>query len=567
MLAVGMAVALLLWQRTAIFNWAFASYIRSYSLISATEKVVAQKQDEVLAIAQAQKKMREWKEHSLPPDEKATPKSKPSAHNGQRLYQEWIARLAELSGWDNVRVTPQNTSTSRNNVYLSVPMKVEAEARFSQLCQFLHHFHRTDLVQRVRMLEVKSTESEGDPVLRITIDCEALALIEAPVRKTLFPQTALRATVDDSATSVAFASAKTFPAKPPYLVRIGTEFLRVTAVNGDSATVIRGADGTKRVEHPAGATVEMQPINPQAPAYSEARYREMIASNAFIKPQPPVPYKLKPPALGEKVLVKGQSLDITVPAVGYDPALGKPQFSLGNAVPEGMKLDGATGKLSWKPALDYPAGKVTVSVTIRHPSADDGIVRGELVIAVKEANKPPTIVADTVPVAVLGRAWKLPITVKDSETPAEKLMIRIGAGGPEGLTVDAKDMALVWTPTDAALPGDYPITVTVSDDGNPPLTANKIVTIKLEDDRAAFTYLVGVIRKDGQWEAMLTDRLQNKTTVVRVGDAIEISDIRGTVAEIKPRLVVLKQGESLTQVELGEALREMKPVAEPKKES
>ncbi len=563
-LAIGFLAVILLWQGGGtVVGWIFGPFSERYGERKTLQDKVAQRTREQLAVVKAQAQLSKWRTRGLPPDPGAATAKKPTARDGQRLYQEWLTHLTDIAGWENVKVRPLPTGLARNNIYISVPITIEAEARYAQLAQFLDLFHKTDLLHRISKLHVTSSESDGDPFLRIVIDTEALALTKAPHRKFLFPTANVIQAVGDDEPTLTVETLKDWPAKAPFYARIGREVMQVTAVNGTSLTVARAQLGTKADDHPKNAVLELLPTIAGANA-SEEHMKELIDANLFIKPRPPVPYKLKPPSLSEKSVIRGQTLDVSAAATGFDPALGKPLYSLdADAMPAGMTIDPNTGKVTWKAPADAPLEKLSVPILIRHPSADDGVARATLVVNVREANKAPTIAASAPSVAVLGQEWECPLVLSDNDTPVKQLTLKLGDGSPAGLTIDPESQKLVWMPEDAILPGEYPVTVTVTDTGSPPLSASTSLTVVVEDDRAVFTFLIGVVNQDGTYRALFFDRSKNQTTVLKQGDMLAVSDVRGRVTAIESKAIVLEKTDGTFRLEIGQHLRQLLPFTPP----
>ncbi|OYW14473.1 MAG: hypothetical protein B7Z55_15765, partial [Planctomycetales bacterium 12-60-4] len=71
----------------------------------------------------------------------------------------------------------------------------------------------------------------------------------------------------------------------------------------------------------------------------------------------------------------------------------------------------------------------------------------------------------------------------------------------------------------------------------------------------------GSVAVDGNWQAWLYNRAQDKRTVLRVGDDLHIADVEGTVAEIGKDFVILKHGTAEQRLELGKNLRELSTAA------
>ncbi len=565
-LLIGLAIAAVLYALSGpVRAWLLEPFTNRYDTIASLTKTVEQKSNESLAILKAQRDLTEWKARGLPPDTPATPKARPTANVSQHLYQDWLTQMATFSGWTDVVVKPLNIGVSQKDVYANVPISVEGEARFSQLAFFLYQFRRTGLMHRISKLDIRSYESDGDPSLKIMLIAEALALKDGPKRKTLFPSSTLAVATDAETTAMEFdKTAVDFPKSYPFMMQLGTEYLVVTGMKGTTATVVRGFGGSTAQPHSEGAIAIATPVHPDMGNDPPDKLTQYLKSNIFVKPRPPIPYELEIPSSVDRVATRGMSFEYTFAPTNYDPALGKPAFQLLSTDAKDLSFDPATGKVSWKPSEDYPLGPVAVKVDVKHPSAKDGHVVAELAIEVRALNLPPTLSIDKIPPAILTRLWTLPLNLADPETAKNKLTIKL-TGAPEGLTANADEGRLEWTPDEPVLPGEYPVTVAVTDNGTPPLTTTQSITITVEDDNAMFTYLVGIIAENGERQAHLFNRLRNKETIVKPGDKIEVADIHATVESIDIRAVRLKEDEKFFQLEIGQNLRERRPLPpEPK---
>jgi hypothetical protein len=93
---------------------------------------------------------------------------------------------------------------------------------------------------------------------------------------------------------VTVSDASEFPANGEFLVRIGSEYLRVITASGNNWTVNRGANHSSPVAHESGDDVELVPVKPALSQRSMADYRDFIARNPFAKPAPKIVAKPRP---------------------------------------------------------------------------------------------------------------------------------------------------------------------------------------------------------------------------------------------------------------------------------
>ena len=69
-----------------------------------------------------------------------------------------------------------------------------------------------------------------------------------------------------------------------------------------------------------------------------------------------------------------------------------------------------------------------------------------------------------------GIPLSLQALASDSDLPAQTLTFSLDPGAPTDLTINATSGAISWTPSEAQV-GTHPVTVRVTDNGSPPLSA------------------------------------------------------------------------------------------------
>jgi hypothetical protein len=69
----------------------------------------------------------------------------------------------------------------------------------------------------------------------------------------------------------------------------------------------------------------------------------------------------------------------------------------------------------------------------------------------------------------------------DPESPNDLLTFSLDPGAPAGAQVHAATGAFAWTPTESQGPGDYPVTIRVTDDGVPSLSAAETINIRVNE--------------------------------------------------------------------------------------
>ncbi|HUL51167.1 MAG TPA: lamin tail domain-containing protein, partial [Candidatus Nitrosotalea sp.] len=95
------------------------------------------------------------------------------------------------------------------------------------------------------------------------------------------------------------------------------------------------------------------------------------------------------------------------------------------------------------------------------------------------ANTPPTIGPITNQVLIEGQLLVLNVTATDAEAPPQNLTFSLDPGAPTGATINPANGLFSWRPGPAQSPSTNLITVRVTDDGSPPMTASTSFTVQV----------------------------------------------------------------------------------------
>ena len=514
------------------------------------KKSVKEKEDQELMLVRAKKSLADAKLISLPPD--AGKSKRPDALNAQRLYLEWVTDLAQFCEIEDPKVTPDQRMLKGND-FVSVAVKLEMDARYEQLVRFLDLFYRTNLLHRITSMHVSTKEFEGDPFLKVTLQAEGLALIDAPPRRTLFPQTTLEADVSEDDTTLQVAGLEGFPKKAGFRIQIKNEFLNVTDMDGENWTVVRGVDRTTPASHSAKTQIELVPLKPDQPERTLEEFTDLIATNIFVKPAPP--YKLKLGPVADKPFPRSKPIEFTIAALGYDTLKGKPVFSLAGTPPADLKLD-KSGKLTWKPGPDVKADKYPVLIEVRHPSAPEGCLKETITIRIKEGGAVPKLAPTKPPVVYLNQEWRFKPEISTGDSPSPQFRWKLGSQAPEGLTIDEKSGELKWTPGDAIPPGDTIVALVATDSDTPPQSTTLSLKLDIRDDEAEFTRLDTIFIVGQNKLASFYDASKNKRTELREGDEFTVGELTGSVKQIRQKQITLTIEKREVRLRPGQSLRE-----------
>lgn len=154
------------------------------------------------------------------------------------------------------------------------------------------------------------------------------------------------------------------------------------------------------------------------------------------------------------------------------------KYSLLDA-PEGMVIEPASGALRWTPTEAQGPSTNRVVAKVVQDGYPPLSATNQFTVVVTEVNLAPvlTVPADQTidPLA----SWTATLTAADPDVPANTLAFALGSG-PAGLTLDPLTRTMNWTPVVTQASSVNQITVRVTDNGVPPLSAERSFTLTVK---------------------------------------------------------------------------------------
>jgi hypothetical protein len=245
-----------------------------------------------------------------------------------------------------------------------------------------------------------------------------------------------------------------------------------------------------------------------------------------------------------------------VRAESFNPELGEPQFSLAEPV-EGMSINPATGEFFWKPAETMGAGEYATTVMLTQSGNPELKLNSKVKFTIRSDNQPPVLTLAESAIVVIGREFAETATATD-DGPTASLKYSLGAGAPEGLSIDAVTGQFKWTPSRTFTPGKYDVEVKVTDSGEEPKSASRKIALDVQDDNAALTLLSAALSKDGVWYAWFRNKGTGKTEQLKVSEKLKVSEINVEIVVVTHRFVTLRDQDGVWKLQLGQTLRERK---------
>ncbi len=523
-------------------------------LRTVTEKLDKASSEFDIARASVQS-MKQFKEQSL---------SSNSAQ-GALAYQQWLTDLAEIvAAFKGAEVTPERISPSRDNSYVAVRMRVTGEGTIEQLRTFLYRFHRANVLHRISSMTAEAQNNSSRPNLTIRITTESIALRDAPVKgPTLFPRTTVVLVIDeDGPPKLELESVEGFPKAAPFELRIGQNYYNVADIDGKDLRL--ELDEDQDIEAVAEDIVELSVVHPDFKEIAISEYDTLIDMNPFAKP---APYRPRLDLIGTKSVGRGKTISLSAKISGTDATAEDVEYEVLSDSIDGMTFE--EGKLSWDPPPELAAGEYAVKVRasgggLREP------IEAEFKLKLTDVNKPPVITLPENLVATLGQEITTKLEAADPETPAEELKFALSDEAPEGAVYNAETRELTFTPPAEGEPGEVTINVTVTDAGEPAQTATAAIKVTVQDDKAQFTFMEGVVAADSVPEAWLRDKSTNTKIILHEGDDLKYAGFDAIILSIGNDFLLMQQADETIRLDVGKNLRESVVIAKldpPKEEA
>ncbi|MBI4664134.1 MAG: DUF11 domain-containing protein [Verrucomicrobia bacterium] len=185
--------------------------------------------------------------------------------------------------------------------------------------------------------------------------------------------------------------------------------------------------------------------------------------------------------VADQEIAEAKLLTFAVRAVDANQPNEALTFSLEAGTPLGATINPQTGVFSWTPTRAQGPSTNSISVRVTDSSPQRLSHTRTFTVVVVESNDPPVITTIANQTVNEGSLLTFKVTVVDADLPQQTLTFNLEAGAPSGAQLDATTGVFAWTPTEAQGPDVYPITVRVTDSGQPPLSATQTFTVTVNE--------------------------------------------------------------------------------------
>ncbi len=240
------------------------------------------------------------------------------------------------------------------------------------------------------------------------------------------------------------------------------------------------------VQGPGSFTLTVRVADDGVPSFS---YSESVILTVHEVNKPPV---LAP--IGDKTINELATLTFTASATDPDLPGNTLTFTLGNGAPTGASINPVTGVFTWTPTEGQGSGLYPISIVVTDSSLDPinpHLVDSETItVRVNEVNVAPVLAGIGNKTVNELSLLAFTVGVTDVDLPANTLTFTLAPGAPPGATVNPATGAFSWTPTEAEGPGNYQITVLVTDTGSadavkPSLNDSETFTVAVNEVNSA----------------------------------------------------------------------------------
>jgi hypothetical protein len=143
-------------------------------------------------------------------------------------------------------------------------------------------------------------------------------------------------------------------------------------------------------------------------------------------------------------------------------------FSIVGTPLPGMLLDPVTGAFSWTPSEDQGPGVYSVTIRVTDNGSPPLFNEKTFQISVAEVNQPPVLAPIAPKFVALEHLLSFTVSASDPDLPLNTLLFEI-LSGPADATIDSTGL-FQWKPAASLAPGEYPVSIRVTDDGQPNLS-------------------------------------------------------------------------------------------------
>jgi hypothetical protein len=186
----------------------------------------------------------------------------------------------------------------------------------------------------------------------------------------------------------------------------------------------------------------------------------------------------------------GQTLTLNVTA--NDPnVFDTLSFSLGTGAPSGMSIDPVSGQVTWPTSPSFGGTTNHISIIVSDNNQPPLTATGLVSVVVIQVVNPPVLAPIANYTIYEGTLLSFSATATESNLPPRNLIFSLGIGAPTNATINPTTGVFQWRPTAAQARTTNILSVIVTDDGQPPLSATRLFTVIVRPVNFEFVFGIG----------------------------------------------------------------------------
>jgi uncharacterized repeat protein (TIGR01451 family) len=186
-------------------------------------------------------------------------------------------------------------------------------------------------------------------------------------------------------------------------------------------------------------------------------------------------------AIADQIVAEGETLIVIAEASDADIPANVLTFSLGTNAPVGASIDPTNGIFTWTPAEEQGPGTNLITILVTDDGEPNLSAMQSFTVVVNEVNEAPILAAIADQVVMEGETLIVIALASDADIPPNALTFSLGTNAPAGASIDPANGIFTWTPTEEQGPGTNLITIIVTDDGEPSLSAMQSFTVVVNE--------------------------------------------------------------------------------------
>lgn len=180
--------------------------------------------------------------------------------------------------------------------------------------------------------------------------------------------------------------------------------------------------------------------------------------------------------VGNQVVTEGGTLRFNLSATDDDRPANALIYTLASGAATGATVSSA-GLFSWVPSELQGPGVYTFTVSVSDNGSPSLSDQTSFTVTVLDANTAPILAPIPDQTIAEGGLLTLTAIANDSDLPRQDLTFSLGAGAPEGMSIDSRSGLITWMPTEVQGPSTNLVTVVVRDNGSGPLSSSQIFRV------------------------------------------------------------------------------------------